>query len=165
MTSPGCTSRLGNVFLNAAMPLASIAVSLTLGIFLLRRLQPVRVVQVAEDDGVRRAGLRAGRVRLPVPDRAALVRQLRDLRRDSSLPVIVMTAYGEVEDAVQAMKAGLMEIGDLFVINKADRDGADKLADEIRVNIEVNHATLAGHGPEVEEMVVVQPVHAAPFIE
>lgn len=29
---------------------------------------------------------------------------LRDLRRDSSLPVIVMTAYGEVEDAVQAMK-------------------------------------------------------------
>jgi LAO/AO transport system kinase len=33
------------------------------------------------------------------------------------------------------MKAGLMEIGDVFVINKADRDGADKLADEIRVSL------------------------------
>jgi len=33
---------------------------------------------------------------------------------------------------VQAMKAGLMEIADLFVINKSDREGADRAAQAIR---------------------------------
>jgi len=31
-------------------------------------------------------------------------------------------------DEIQAMKAGVLEIGDVFVVNKADRDGADELA-------------------------------------
>ncbi len=43
----------------------------------------------------------------------------------------VVVLYPEAGDGVQAMKAGLMEIADIFVVNKADRDGADKLADEI----------------------------------
>jgi LAO/AO transport system kinase len=34
-------------------------------------------------------------------------------------------------DEIQAIKAGIMEIADIFVINKADRDGADKLAAEL----------------------------------
>jgi LAO/AO transport system kinase len=38
----------------------------------------------------------------------------------------------ESGDAVQAMKAGLMEIADVFVINKADREGADLAAQAIR---------------------------------
>ena len=38
----------------------------------------------------------------------------------------------ESGDAVQAMKAGLMEIADVFVINKADREGADRAASAIR---------------------------------
>jgi LAO/AO transport system kinase len=38
----------------------------------------------------------------------------------------------ESGDAVQAMKAGLMEIADVFVINKADREGADRAAQAIR---------------------------------
>lgn len=37
----------------------------------------------------------------------------------------VVVLVPESGDGVQAMKAGLMEIGDIFVINKADRDGAD----------------------------------------
>jgi LAO/AO transport system kinase len=37
----------------------------------------------------------------------------------------------ESGDSVQAMKAGLMEIADVFVVNKADRPGADGLAREI----------------------------------
>jgi LAO/AO transport system kinase len=37
----------------------------------------------------------------------------------------------ESGDSVQAMKAGLMEIADIFVVNKADRPGADGLAREI----------------------------------
>ena len=38
----------------------------------------------------------------------------------------------ESGDAVQTMKAGLMEIGDIFVINKSDRDGADALGVALR---------------------------------
>jgi LAO/AO transport system kinase len=37
----------------------------------------------------------------------------------------------EMGDSVQAMKAGLMEIGDIFVVNKADLEGADRAALEI----------------------------------
>jgi LAO/AO transport system kinase len=35
-------------------------------------------------------------------------------------------------DDVQSLKAGVMEIADIFVINKADRDGADRVEQEIR---------------------------------
>jgi LAO/AO transport system kinase len=34
-------------------------------------------------------------------------------------------------DEVQALKAGLMEIADIFVVNKADREGADRLVSAI----------------------------------
>ena len=47
---------------------------------------------------------------------------------DSTAVVLVP----ESGDAVQAMKAGLMEIADLFVINKSDREGADRAAQAIR---------------------------------
>ena len=35
-------------------------------------------------------------------------------------------------DGIQAIKAGMMEIADLFVVNKADRDGADQVVADIR---------------------------------
>ena len=41
---------------------------------------------------------------------------------------VVVTLVPETGDAVQAMKAGLMEIADIFVVNKADREGAERLA-------------------------------------
>jgi LAO/AO transport system kinase len=44
---------------------------------------------------------------------------------------VVVVLVPESGDAIQAMKAGLMEIGDLFVVNKADRDGADRLVNEM----------------------------------
>ncbi len=43
----------------------------------------------------------------------------------------------ESGDGIQAMKAGLMEIGDLFVVNKADRDGADQLYTEIETILDM----------------------------
>ena len=52
---------------------------------------------------------------------------------DSTVVVLVP----ESGDAVQAMKAGLMEIGDLFVINKADREGAERAAFAIRSALEL----------------------------
>jgi LAO/AO transport system kinase len=42
-------------------------------------------------------------------------------------------------DDVQNMKAGLMEIGDIFVINKSDRDGADRLAQQVHAMLELSH--------------------------
>jgi LAO/AO transport system kinase len=47
----------------------------------------------------------------------------------------------ESGDGVQAMKAGLMEIGDLFVINKADREGAERGAFAVRSALELKPAS------------------------
>jgi LAO/AO transport system kinase len=44
---------------------------------------------------------------------------------------LVLLAPG-MGDGIQAAKAGILEIGDLYVINKADRDGADTLRRELR---------------------------------
>jgi LAO/AO transport system kinase len=48
---------------------------------------------------------------------------------DSTVVVLVP----ESGDSIQAMKAGLMEAADLFVINKSDRPGADRIAREIQL--------------------------------
>ena len=45
----------------------------------------------------------------------------------------VVVLVPESGDSIQAMKAGLMEIADLFVVNKADRPGADRLVQELEV--------------------------------
>lgn len=44
----------------------------------------------------------------------------------------IVALVPESGDAVQTMKAGLMEIGDIFVINKADRDGSNALGVALR---------------------------------
>lgn len=44
---------------------------------------------------------------------------------------IVLLAPG-MGDAVQVAKAGLLEVGDVYVVNKADREGADRLSRELR---------------------------------
>jgi LAO/AO transport system kinase len=49
--------------------------------------------------------------------------------------VLVVLVPG-LGDDIQNMKAGLMEIGDIFVLNKADREGADRLEEQL-------HATLS----------------------
>ena len=69
----------------------------------------------------------------------------------------------ESGDAVQAMKAGLMEIADVFVINKADREGADRAAQAIRSALHLRaqtsdwdipvHMTIAARAEGVSELV------------
>ncbi|MDD2352955.1 MAG: methylmalonyl Co-A mutase-associated GTPase MeaB [Atribacterota bacterium] len=44
--------------------------------------------------------------------------------------LVVMPGMG---DDIQVIKAGIMEIGDIFVVNKSDRDGSDKLIAEIEM--------------------------------
>ena len=53
---------------------------------------------------------------------------------------VVVVLVPESGDGIQAMKAGLMEIGDIFVINKADRDGADGLVVELESVLAMNNA-------------------------
>jgi LAO/AO transport system kinase len=47
---------------------------------------------------------------------------------------IVMLVPGTGDD-VQAIKAGIMEIADIFVVNKADREGADRLVQAVAANL------------------------------
>lgn len=48
----------------------------------------------------------------------------------------VVVLVPESGDSIQAMKAGLMEIADIFVVNKADREGADRVILEIQYVLE-----------------------------
>jgi LAO/AO transport system kinase len=50
----------------------------------------------------------------------------------SAADTTVVVLVPESGDAIQAMKAGLMEIADVFVVNKADRPGADQLERALR---------------------------------
>jgi LAO/AO transport system kinase len=50
--------------------------------------------------------------------------------------IVVIPGMG---DDIQAIKAGILEVGDLFVINKADREGADKTFNELRQMIDMGH--------------------------
>jgi LAO/AO transport system kinase len=56
--------------------------------------------------------------------------------------VIVLLAPG-MGDGIQAAKAGILEIGDIFVVNKSDRDGAQAVVRELRTMI-----ALANRGPQ-----------------
>lgn len=42
-------------------------------------------------------------------------------------------------DDIQAIKAGILEIGDVFIVNKADRDGAQRTAIEIEMMLDLGH--------------------------
>ncbi len=48
--------------------------------------------------------------------------------------VVLVPGFG---DDVQNMKAGLMEIGDIFVINKADREGAERLEQQLHAMLQL----------------------------
>ncbi len=51
--------------------------------------------------------------------------------------VVLVPGFG---DDVQNMKAGLMEIGDIFVLNKCDREGADRLEQQLRAMLQLASA-------------------------
>ncbi|MFZ3109072.1 MAG: methylmalonyl Co-A mutase-associated GTPase MeaB [Rectinemataceae bacterium] len=49
---------------------------------------------------------------------------------------VVLVSVPGLGDDIQVIKAGIMEIGDIFVVNKSDRDGADRVLREIRAMLE-----------------------------
>ena len=85
---------------------------------------------------------------------------------------VVLLAPG-MGDGIQAAKAGILEIGDVFVVNKADRDGADATARELNHMLGLGGAreagvwrppvlkTVAARGEGVDEVVEALEKHHA----
>jgi len=66
--------------------------------------------------------------------------------------ILVLLAPG-MGDGIQAAKAGILEIGDIFVVNKSDRDGAQALVRELRTMI-----ALADRSPQDWKPPIVRTV-------
>jgi len=62
-----------------------------------------------------------------------------DIIKKADTTVVVLVP--ESGDAIQTMKAGLMEVADIFVVNKADRDGANPLITELRFMAHLHRAS------------------------
>jgi LAO/AO transport system kinase len=58
-----------------------------------------------------------------------------DIVRTADISIVVVVPGAG--DDVQAIKAGIMEIGDIFVVNKADREGADRAVQAIAANLSI----------------------------
>ncbi len=68
---------------------------------------------------------------------------------------IVLLAPG-MGDGIQAAKAGILEVGDIFVVNKADRDGANTTARELRHMISLGTSDQGAWHPPVLKVVATQ---------
>jgi len=74
-------------------------------------------------------------------------------------PTIVILNPG-AGDAIQAAKAGLLEVADLVVVNKADRDGAAQTVRDLKAETHVPVlTTVAARGEGVEELVEAIDAH------
>jgi LAO/AO transport system kinase len=85
-----------------------------------------------------------------------------DIVRTADTSAVVLVP--ESGDSIQTLKAGLMEIADLFVVNKADRPGADRLRNDLELMLGLRGGnalrdTPAHHG--VDLRTVSNPARAA----
>lgn len=62
--------------------------------------------------------------------------------------MVVLVSVPGLGDDIQVIKAGIMEIGDIFVVNKADRDGAERVVREIRAMLEMQSQLKRGMIPD-----------------
>ncbi|BCS34154.1 methylmalonyl Co-A mutase-associated GTPase MeaB [Luteitalea sp. TBR-22] len=70
-----------------------------------------------------------------------------DVVRAADVSVVVLVPG--TGDEVQALKAGLMEIADVYVINKADRDGADRAAADVEAMLALHPLASGAWRPPV----------------
>ena len=83
-----------------------------------------------------------------------------DIVRLADITILVLVPG--MGDDVQSIKAGIMEIADIFVVNKSDRDGADRVEKEVRSmqSLAAQHGswippvirTIASNGVGIEEL-------------
>jgi LAO/AO transport system kinase len=92
----------------------------------------------------------------------------------NSADTTVVVVVPESGDAVQAMKAGLMEIADVLVVNKADREGAGNMARELRATLELKPEdgwrppvlmAVATEGRGVEDIAAAVAGHRAHLLQ
>ena len=67
--------------------------------------------------------------------------------------ISIVTLVPGAGDEVQALKAGIMEIADIFVVNKADREGADRLVSAVEANL-----ALQAYGEDAWRPPILQTV-------
>jgi LAO/AO transport system kinase len=87
-----------------------------------------------------------------------------DIARTADTSLVVLVP--ESGDAIQTLKAGLMEIADVFTVNKADRPGADRLRNELDIMLGMRAgATMrnvpAHHGVDLSRNNLVKQVREA----
>jgi LAO/AO transport system kinase len=70
-----------------------------------------------------------------------------DIARLADVTIVVLVPG--MGDDVQSLKAGIMEIADLFVVNKADREGADRVEKEVRAM----QSLAMSHGARIPSVV------------
>jgi len=78
-----------------------------------------------------------------------------ELEITGAADTVVVILVPESGDAIQAMKAGLMEIADIFVVNKSDRPGADRLVKDLRLALHLREGEAlkdipAHHGVDLK---------------
>jgi LAO/AO transport system kinase len=88
--------------------------------------------------------------------------------------VLVVTVPG-LGDDIQAIKAGLMEIADVFVINKADREGVERTRRDLETMLSLADArdgwrppivkTVASRGEGIDEVLAQAEAHRAHLVE
>jgi LAO/AO transport system kinase len=97
-----------------------------------------------------------------------------DIVRSADVSIVVLVPG--TGDDVQALKAGIMEIADIFVVNKADREGADRMVTSIESNLSLQsfaegewrtpiiktEATTGRGVPELWQTIQAFRAHAAP---
>src|SRR5438874_3191728 len=66
-----------------------------------------------------------------------------DIARTAETTVLVLVP--ESGDGIQALKAGVMEIADIYVVNKSDRPGADKFRQEVEVMLGIRRGNAFRH--------------------
>ena len=78
-----------------------------------------------------------------------------DIARAADTTVVILVP--ESGDSIQALKAGLMEIADIFVVNKSDRPGADRIRTDIELMLgmrsgEALRNVPAHHGVDLKKI-------------
>jgi len=79
--------------------------------------------------------------------------------------VSVVTLVPGTGDEVQALKAGIMEIADIFVINKADREGADRLAAAVEANLTLGTVPADAWRPPVLQTTATEGTGVAELVD
>jgi len=79
--------------------------------------------------------------------------------------VSIVTLVPGTGDDVQALKAGIMEIADIFVINKADREGADRLMSSVESNLALHSYATGEWRPPVLKTVATTGAGIGELVE